>query len=480
MWLFIFAIPARHVKARYWRISFPQLGSLHSGALGWQEAKEKPAKERCGRPAYGGMNEMGSARSFLLAISAAVMMSLSAPRCGWPRTPEGKELVVQMGWGDQVQYSGDQALTTVERLRKFYDHYRQKGVDTILLRVDVFRFARDYEWPEPKKIPSYAGLPDAIVDGQENQWQATQDAVKMDLLKDMVNLAHQEGMKIMAWNTTFDEGMPLDMVYYYKGDIDGQNQDPKTGKTLYHTHDSTSCCFSKFIEAHPECVMIDRTQKKYNWGTLEFAYPRARDYAVGYNCWFLDHYPFDGIYIDFRNEFSHPEFGDEFGFSPPIVEEYKKRFGVDILHDEFDVEAWRRLCGEYITQYIRELYGMVHGRGKTLIVGIPQGNYLGMPNGNQYVDWQGWVKDHIVDGLIIGIISGKFIFPDHIGYGYLTDTEYGIGLPNILSDLNDNYWPLCARYGVKLYVSTVVPVNHGNRLPVSEYVKTKVDGVMIW
>ena len=120
---------------------------------------------------------------------------------------------------------------------------------------------------------------------------------------------------------------------------------------------------------------------------------------------------------------------DQFGFGKPIVEEYKRRYGVDILRQQFDLEKWRRLCGEYLTQFIRELGKMVAARKKEFLVGIPQGDYLGLPNSNMHVDWRTWVRDRLVDGLVVGVVTGKFIFPERVGYGYLTDMEDGIGLP---------------------------------------------------
>ena len=174
------------------------------------------------------------------------------------------------------------------------------------------------------------------------------------------------------------------------------------------------------------------------------------------------------VYIDFRNEFSHPEFGDQFGFGKPIVEEYKRRYGVDILREQFDLEKWRRLCGEYLTQFIRELGRMAAARKKEFLVGIPQGDYLGLPNSNMHVDWRTWVRERLVDGLVVGVITGKFIFPERVGYGYLTDMEAGIGLPNMLWDLQNNYWPLCAQYGVKLYARP----DRGTRIPPRQFLKT--------
>jgi hypothetical protein len=389
----------------------------------------------------------------------------------------GKEIFIAVSWGDQignVGATGETPLLTSESFRKLFHEYKEAGVDTVLFRVDVLRWVRDCDWPEPKALPAFRNAPPGSLEAKEKQWVGAHEAVGANLLKSIVDIAHQEGLKIFAYSTTFDEGMPLNEVLHVKGNVAGT--DPQTGKLEYFTADMKSDLVSKFVEAHPECVMVDRSQTKHNWGTLEFAYPQARDYAVGYNRWFLEQYPFDGIYITFRNEFSFPEFGDEFGFASPIVDEYERRYGVNILREEFDVEKWRRLCGEYLTQFIRELQMMVHSRGKMLLVGIPQGNYMGLPNGNMYIDWQGWAQQQIVDGLVIGVYTGKFLFPDRVGYGYLTDMEFDIGLPNLLWDLQNNYWPLCAKYRVKLYDDST----RGRKtIPLAEVARTHVDGLCV-
>ena len=142
-----------------------------------------------------------------------------------------------------------------------------------------------------------------------------------------------------------------------------------------------------------------------------------------------------------------------------------------------DLEQWHRLCGEYLIEFIRELSEAVHSKNKSLIVGIGQGNYIGLPNGNMYVDWQGWVKSQLVDGLVMGDITGQFLLPDRVGYGYLTEQESGIGVPNILWALQSDYWPLCATYGVKLYVKVYAP--GFKDIPVPAFMKSNVDGVVL-
>ena len=37
-----------------------------------------------------------------------------------------------------------------------------------------------------------------------------------------------------------------------------------------------------------------------------------------------------------------------------MVEEYRRRFGVDIRHEPFDFRKWYEILGEGLTQFVRE------------------------------------------------------------------------------------------------------------------------------
>jgi len=107
--------------------------------------------------------------------------------------------------------------------------------------------------------------------------------------------------------------------------------------------------------------------------------------------------------IDFRIANHNPAMdGGLVGFSEPIVEEFKKRYGVDILHEPFDLEAWRRLRGEYYTDFLRRASARVRQAGK--IVQAHVNTYMLEPKVQTYLpyihfNWQTWIDERLLDEL---------------------------------------------------------------------------------
>ena len=98
---------------------------------------------------------------------------------------------------------------------------------------------------------------------------------------------------------------------------------------------------------------------------------------------------------------------DAYGFNEPVVKEYKKRYGVDILTQDFDHGKWRALLGEYYTQFFRDAKALLSKHGRKMMVDVMPNNY---PDPNQpqfanvYLDWQTWFS--FVDG-----VSFKWVQP---------------------------------------------------------------------
>jgi hypothetical protein len=113
---------------------------------------------------------------------------------------------------------------------------------------------------------------------------------------------------------------------------------------------------------------------------------------------------------------------DEYGFNPPIVEMFKKRWGTDIRHEEFDSSRLHQLNGEIFTGLLQEIRKII-GSHRRLIVGCPLDGYVGfggeggaqfgtrlwkrldpievMPSFRIDLDWKQWMDEGIVDDLVI-------------------------------------------------------------------------------
>ncbi|MDD2629624.1 MAG: hypothetical protein PHV61_05575, partial [Limnochordia bacterium] len=196
----------------------------------------------------------------------------------------------------------------------------------------------------------------------------------------------------------------------------------------------------------------DRTQRNYHYGTLEFAYPEAREYVVDQIVRLMDEYEFDGVYLCTRTHSQPAEHADRYGFNQPVVDEFQRRYGVNILAEDFDLESWRRLRGEYFVQLYREIREALPDR--QIATGIPRGRYLGPPHGNMYLDWETLCTEKLVDLLVIGVYSGRGLYPKltkpHVELGYLSSDQDGLSVPDWREAVNEVYGPVCEQTGVKL------------------------------
>lgn len=100
-------------------------------------------------------------------------------------------------------------------------------------------------------------------------------------------------------------------------------------------------------------------------GGLHPCYPEVREYWRGW----IRHAlacGVDDVDLRFANHSTWSGFGHEYGFNPPVVEEFRRRHGVDIRTEPFEVEAWKALNTEYLTAFLREAREQLHACGKAL------------------------------------------------------------------------------------------------------------------
>ncbi len=162
---------------------------------------------------------------------------------------------------------------------------------------------------------------------------------------------------------------------------------------------------------NPEWVPVDKYGVRRQGGPLEFAYSGARTASVNWIDDQLQNVGYDGVLLHTYAENFGMRFVDEFGFSDPIVDEFKSRYGVDIRRETFNRQDWYELRGEYTTTYLEELNAAISPDGKKIGMAInpldtdrPQlwlGNNSFPTAGNIDLDWQKWAQDGTVDQLVV-------------------------------------------------------------------------------
>ncbi len=329
---------------------------------------------------------------------------------------------VRVSWGDNIVIGkGLARLDTPGKIREAMRLWREREHARYLIwRVSGIVLAREFN-RSPKSISRYWRISDRIFK-------------QFDPAKAAVQAAHANGMKIFAWLCIYDEGCPPDVLY---------------GRTTPFPWQS------KFTAAHPEYLVVDRSRTQRHWGVLEYLYPQARAYKVRQLVRFLKDYDFDGLYVCTRSHSPPAEFADQYGFNDVTVSLFRRRYGVDILTQPFDKEKWRRLRGEGLTMLLRDLRQAAPA-GRKILVAIPVGRYIGPPYGNMYLDWETWLDKGFADGLVTGVVSGKWLYPDEKltdkQKGYLSSMEEGIGQCSRLDEARRVYGPACARRGAMLFV----------------------------
>lgn len=336
-----------------------------------------------------------------------------------------KEKVMILSWGDVVgdsRFQGVGQVDNPDNVRQAARNWKAHGVEKVIFRVDDWRIL---PWDRGQ-----AAL---------KQWRdATQKAWENGVLKTALEAAKAEGMQIQMWFCIYDEGCPAEVLY--------QDTIP------FHYQ-------SPFTQQHPEYNSCDRSLsesgRRYHWGVLELAYPEARRYLLEQMRRFSDAFAFDGVFLSVRTHTPPPDYADQFGFNQPIVDEYQRRYGKDILRQSFELDKWRDLRGEYLTQFLREAKAHLKTRGQKLSIGVAQGEHIGPPFGNMTIEWQKWVAENIVDELVVGHHTNQratYPYRTQRAMGYIQDQDEAIGLPPIEQAVTERYAPLCLQYGVKLYV----------------------------
>ena len=172
---------------------------------------------------------------------------------------------------------------------------------------------------------------------------------------------------------------------------------------------------SKLRLAHPEWAPANKFGTRRQGGPIELAYPEARRALVELTVQETLKAGYDGItFLTYVENYSM-RYQDEFGYSEPIVRDFKKLHGIDITKEPFKRgatrEDWLRLRGRYITAFLRELRAALQPHGVKLGM-IINGNdphspltwnvpEIMMTAGAHHLDIETWVREGLVDALCV-------------------------------------------------------------------------------
>lgn len=390
-------------------------------------------------------------KSMMSVFLWAAVLEVAASEGDHPvRAVDGNNLI-NISWGDNIMIGSgvskldtpDKIISSLETWNKFY------AGETILWRISSEYLQRYYE---RRRSPFQAAY-----DAKVEEIGRTFDPVK--LVRDETRRLRQ---KFLLYATFLDHGAPTNNLY--------------GGAVPFPWQDRVTI-------AHPEYQERD-LQGNFHYGVLDLSEPEARAFMVKRLADFVTEYDADGLYLCSRTHSVPALHGDQFGFGPNIVNEYKKRYGIDITSDpRFDwkspsyaphsreVENWRRLRGEYLLTFLQELR-MSLGH-KLLYTGLPGGDYFGAPCGNMRIDLEKIIARKLVDGLVLGVISGRSLYPmdktPHKDKGYLLSYDDNYNIPSREETIG-RFAPLCTRNDIALFFLGGYRRNH---------LEPGLDGVMI-
>ena len=283
--------------------------------------------------------------------------------------------------------------------------------------------------------------------GHRNPLESQQRTLGWDFFEIVPKFAHRIGIKAYLYVALLDEGWPL--------------PPKKVREVSYHNdmHYQHISWQSSFSRKHPEYTIIDRSGQQQQWGVLCLAYPEVRSHIRNRFLDLLQGTEFDGLFLCLRSQSRPADFADQYGFNEPVRQDYLSRYGRDICSADFDLQAWRDLLGEYLTEFLTELRETLSTEGLQLSVGAARGDVLGPPLGNTTLQWREWVERGLIDELVINQNSSQCpsmwhqLWPMHRGYGYVQNYLDGYNMFPLLEQLSSDYGPVFKDRDVDLYVA---------------------------
>jgi hypothetical protein len=192
-------------------------------------------------------------------------------------------------------------------------------------------------------------------------------------------------------------------VYLYTGLFEHGVQ-PDVGIVHPHVFEDT------LRKDHPEWCSLDRWQQRRCPGPMCLGYPEVRKRIIDRLVDQLHRFGYDGITFYTYVENLGLRYEDEFGFNPPIAEEFNKAYpevdlGKDILTPGQKAH-WYKCQGKFVTDLLVELHERMVPENKKLsmILDAAEPDYPQKwwgkklhGTGKIFLEWEKWIEAGIVD-----------------------------------------------------------------------------------
>jgi len=342
--------------------------------------------------------------------------------------------VANASWPDHLVFGiGDGKLDTVEAVeRRFATWREQLGTEVVQWREVRTRHDLSHYY--------------ASDDNPRTQEKKIQ-SIDWDDFAVVPRIAHENGMKAHLYISVLDDGRAL---------MTDEERIKSFHNAMHGQHVTWQTDWSR---QHPELMTVDRSQETRQWGVPSYSHPAVRNHMVDRIESMVDGYDFDGVFLCLRSQCRPAEHADQFGFDEQVCSDMLRETGKNILEEDFDLEAWRRLLGSYFTEFLREAKSRLASRGMTLSVGTPRGDVIGPPLGNWDLQWHIWVEEGIVDQLVVNQNSSQCpsmwhqLWPMHRGYGFVQNYIDGKGMSSLADQLREIYSPVFTGSTAELYVA---------------------------
>ena len=289
------------------------------------------------------------------------------------------EFWINMDFLDDIDYTYN--IRHVERydekaIAEYFKLCRERGVTGVLWRISALGQMMHHT----KVGVRYPALRTCALSKRDLATKSILD--EFDPPVAAIREARRNGIKLYLWMTLCDESYTSD-----------ENEGGQINN-------------SQFLLDNPTCELLDRKGNQLH-GTICYNEPAARAYRLAVLKELLD-YGADGIYL--CNRTHSTVFGvdndADYGFNPSVVAEYKKRYNVDILTEDYDPEKFKAIKAEGYNQLIKEASEMVHAAGQKLMLGVSfwgvSTGRVGANYGKMSVDIAGYLRNGWIDAIVSG------------------------------------------------------------------------------